>query len=120
MSDAQLEKNKLLWNDLRNETNVAAAIRQIADLGEQATTEGIRDREAIRKEMQMLRDASKEEYRILRKTLVGNGDPSHSVVARLERIEECLKDTKTNRDKFWWIVIPILLGQVVQFLMQLK
>jgi uncharacterized UBP type Zn finger protein len=119
MSDAHIERNKLLWNDLRNETNVAAAIRQIADLGEQATAESIRDREAIRKEMHMLREASKEEYRIVRKTLVGNGDPSHSVVARLERIEECLKDSKTNRDKFWWIVIPILLAQIVQFIMQL-
>lgn len=120
MSESNIEKNKILWTGVREETDIIAAIRLVADIGEQATSESIRDREAIRKEMLMLRDAFKEEYRTLSKTLVGNGDPSHSVVARLERIEECLKDTKTNRDKFWWIVIPILLGQVVQFLMQLK
>jgi len=119
MSDASIEKNKLLWNDLRKETNMPAAVLQAADIAEQAIAESIRDREAIRKEMHMLRDASKEEYQILRKTLVGNGDPSHSVVARLERIEEYLKETKTNRDKFWWIVIPILIGQVIQLLMNL-
>lgn len=120
MTESGLEKNKMLWESVRNETDVAAAIQLIADVGEQATTESIRDRAALRKEMYALRDAAKDDYYILRKTLVGNGDPTHSIVARLERIEECLRDSKVNRDKFWWVVIPLLLGQLVQFLMHLK
>lgn len=70
------KQSKLLWDAVRKEDDLAKAIQMAADIGESAINASIQDRIGIKAQLSELR-----------KVISGNGDPSHSIVTRLENIE---------------------------------
>lgn len=70
------KQSKLLWDAVRKEDDLAKAIQMAADIGESAVNASIQDRIGIKAQLSELR-----------KVISGNGDPSHSIVTRLENIE---------------------------------
>lgn len=70
------KQSKLLWDAVRKEDDLARAIQMAADIGESAINASIQDRIGIKAQLSELR-----------KVISGNGDPSHSIVTRLENIE---------------------------------
>ena len=70
------KQSKLLWDAVRKEDDLAKAIQMAADIGESAVNASIQDRIGIKAQLSELR-----------KIISGNGDPSHSIVTRLENIE---------------------------------
>lgn len=70
------KQSKLLWDAVRKEDDLARAIQMAADIGESAINASVQDRIGIKAQLSELR-----------KVISGNGDPSHSIVTRLENIE---------------------------------
>lgn len=68
---------------MRKEADAHKAIHMLADLGEDAVISSMSDRAEMRAQLIMLV-----------KILVGNGDPSHSMVNRVEDLECTLADLK--------------------------
>ena len=114
----QKEKNRLLWEQVRQEDDLVKAVHMIADLTEQAIDERICEFLDVRNQMSKYREEARLENRELRKVLLGNGDPSHSVVARLERIEESQKKQTENSSKVMWTVISAIVVQIVMYLLK--
>jgi len=71
------KQSKLLWDAIRKEKDLEKAVQMAADVGESAVNASIRDREGI-----------KVQLNELKKILSGNGDPSHSLISRLDNLEE--------------------------------
>lgn len=112
----QKEKNRLLWEQVRQEDDLVKAVHMIADLTEQAIDERNCEFLDVRNQMNAHREEARLENRELRKVLLGNGDPSHSVVARLERIEDCQKKQTENSSKVMWTVISAVVVQIIMYL----
>ena len=113
------EKIRLLWDQVRKETDTQQAVKMIADLTEQAVNERMSETSALREQIKKLDDDMSADFKSLQKALYGNGDPSHSILARLERIEERLCKSASNADKALWIVISAILVQVVLYLLKI-
>lgn len=90
----------------------------IANLSEQAITERICDNEEIVETIGALDTKLSTDIKELRKILFGNGEPSKSVVARLERIEENQKKSNDNVTKALWIMVSTVIGQVIMYLLK--
>ena len=114
-----IEKVRLLWDQVRKETDTQQAVKMIADLTEQAVNERMSETSALREQIKKLDDDTSADFKSLQKALYGNGDPSHSILARLERIEERLCKSASNADKALWIVISAILVQVVLYLLKI-
>lgn len=114
-----IEANKKLWESLKQEDEIAKAIHLAADLGELATRQSILDRAEIRKQLVEIRREAHEELKELRIHIMGNGDPSKGIKARLEVIEKCLLEDKQRKEKVWWIIIPIVITQIVTIILNL-
>ncbi len=71
------KQSKPLWDAIRKEKDLEKAVQMAADVGESAVNASIRDREGI-----------KVQLNELKKILSGNGDPSHSLISRLDNLEE--------------------------------
>lgn len=112
------EKVRLLWEQVRKETDLQQAVKMIADLTEQAVNERMSETEQLRQAIIKLTDDVRLDFRSLQKTLYGNGDPSHSILARLERIEEKICSSTDNANKAIWIVVSAILVQVVLYLLK--
>jgi hypothetical protein len=69
-------RNHDSWEHVRKEKDPAKAIRMAADVGEDAIRASIEDRDLIRADIHEIR-----------RLVAGNGDPTHSIIARVERIE---------------------------------
>lgn len=69
-------KTRLLWDAVKKETDALKAIRMTAEIGEEAILASEVDRVSI-----------KSQLADLRKILSGNGDPSHSIINRVEKID---------------------------------
>ena len=113
------EKVRLLWDQVRKETDIQQAVKMIADLGEQAVNERMAETSVLREQIKKLDDDMSADFKSLQKALYGNGDPSHSILARLERIEERLCKSASNADKALWIVISAILVQIVLYLLKI-
>ena len=114
-----IEQNKKLWESLKREEDIMEAIHSVADLGELVTRQSILDRVELRKQLLQIRQDSHNELKELRKEIMGNGDPSKGIKARLEAIEKCMLEEKTRKEKIWWVVIPIVITQIVTILINL-
>jgi len=90
----------------------------IADLSEQAVTEELLEITELKASIQKLDAGIRAELAQLQKVLYGNGDPSHSVIARLERIEEAQKKTSDNTSRVSWAVISAIIVQIVLYLLR--
>lgn len=115
---ANTQKVHLLWEQVRKETNLEEAIKMIADLGEQAVTEEIGEITELKASIKKLDADIHADLGHLQKVLYGNGDPSHSVIARLERIEEAQKKAAENYSKVSWIIISAIIVQIVLYLLE--
>lgn len=110
-------KVHLLWEQVRKETNLEEAIKMVADLEEQATIERVSEIAELRALIQRLDSDVDAKLKYLQKALYGNGDPSHSVVARLERIEEAQKKAADTAARVAWIVVSAVAVQIVLYLL---
>ena len=113
------EKVRLLWDQVRKETDLQQAVKMIADLTEQAVNERMSETASLRDMIRKLDDDVRNDFKQFQRALYGNGDPSHSILARLERIEERLCKSASNADKALWIVISAILVQVVLYLLKI-
>lgn len=111
------DKNRILWEQVRRETDPKEATLLIADFAEQAINEGINDREQLRQEIDKSNKELQSEIAGLRKVLQGNGDPSRSIIARLDRIEENQRKASDSVNKIVWIVVSAVLAQIVLYLL---
>lgn len=112
------EKVRLLWEQVRKETDLQQAVKMIADLTEQAVNERMTETSALHELIRKLDADVRSEFKSFQKTLYGNGDPSHSILARLERIEEKICSSTDNANKAIWIVVSAILVQVVLYLLK--
>jgi len=80
--------NKVLWDAVRSESDPIRAIALAADVGETVVAASLADRNAIR-----------EQLTAFRKVLSGNGDPSHSLLNRVENIENDMAEAKDELEK---------------------
>lgn len=113
------KKSEILWTQIRHQTDLQKAVLMIADVTEAAINESLDDRCNIRQLVIDSRKQSHDEYIELSTILKGNGNPSKSIIARLERIEENTAKSKSNYDKLIWIVIPIIVSNLLAVLFQL-
>ena len=72
-----LSKNHAKWEKIKSEQDASRAIGQIVDLADESC--GYREQES---------EAICKSVREINKALIGNGDPTNSIVARLKRIED--------------------------------
>ncbi len=112
------EKVKLLWEQVRKETDIPQAVKMIADLTEQAVNERMSETASLRDLIRKLDDDVSADYKQMQRVLYGNGDPSHSILARLERIEENMCKSADNANKAAWIVISAVIVQIVLYLLK--
>lgn len=112
------EKVRLLWESVRKEEDIHKAVKMIADLTEQAVKERMCETEQLRIAIDVLDTNVRAEFKRLDKIMYGNGDPSHSIIARLERIEEKICSSTDNANKAIWIVVSAILVQVVLYLLK--
>lgn len=107
------KKSEILWTQIRKEDDLREAVLMIADVTEAAINESYDDRCNIRQLVLESRKQSHDEYIELSTILKGNGNPSKSIIARLERIEENTAKSKANYDKLLWIVIPVVVSNLL-------
>lgn len=107
-----------MWDQVRKEDDLGKAIVMIANLTEQAVNERMSETEQIRSSIVKLNEDVHTDFRSIQKTLFGNGDPSHSIIARLERIEEMQCKASENVNKASWIVVSAIIVQVVMYLLK--
>lgn len=112
------EKVHLLWDQVRKEENLKEAVKMIADLTEQAVNERMNENSQLRDLIRKLDDDVRSDYKNVQRALYGNGDPTHSVIARLERIEENQCKSADNANKAIWIVISAILVQIVLYFLK--
>jgi len=115
-----ITNNKLLWEQVIKEAqeDMKAAVEMIAKYSEHAIAESMTDRENIRLAMAKAEQKQAEELGILRKVIQGNGDPSHSVIARLERIEEAQTKLHDALNKILWAIASTVTVQIVMYLLK--
>jgi len=92
------KKNSMIWETIRQEEDMQKALNMICDAAEEAIDESLSDRNSIRLEIEKVN-----------KTLCGNGDPSHSMIARLEDIEKYMATVS----KVLTALLLSVLGEIV-------
>lgn len=92
------KKNSMIWETIRQEEDMEKALIMICDAAEEAVEESLSDRDSIRLEIAKVN-----------KTLCGNGDPSHSMIARLEDIEKYMATVS----KVLTALLMVVLGEIV-------
>lgn len=112
------EKVRLLWDQVRKETDIQQAVKMIADLTEQAVNERMSETASLRDTIRKLDDDVRNDFKQFQRALYGNGDPSHSILARLERIEEKQCKALESANKVAWIVISAVVIQIVLYLLK--
>lgn len=92
------KKNSMIWETIRQEEDMQKALNMVCDAAEEAIEESLSDRDNIRLEIAKVN-----------KTLCGNGDPSHSMIARLEDIEKYMATVS----KVLTALLLTVLGEIV-------
>lgn len=111
--------NRLIWEQIRQEDDLARKVEMVTDATEMAIEESVQDRCEIRDAIRISREEAHKESVELSKILKGNGEPSKSIIARLERIEENSTKSKANLDKVLWMVVSVVLAELVLTLIRL-
>jgi len=112
------EKVRLLWEQVRKESDLQQAVKMVADLGEQAVIERMQETSDLRDLIRKLGDDVRNDFKQFQRALYGNGDPTHSIIARLERIEEKQCKASDNANKVAWVVISAVVVQIVLYLLR--
>ena len=112
------KNNKMLWEQVREEDDVGKAIRLIAEITECAIDDRLTVDEELRQAVLNVRLEAHEELKEIRKILLGNGDPSHSIISRLERIETKAAKSAESANKALWIVAGVVITQIVLYILQ--
>ena len=112
------DNNHLIWEQVRVEDDTVKAVRMIANISEQSINEMNCEFMDLSNQLKSQREQLHSEIAELRKVLLGNGDPSRSIVARLERIEAAQKKQEDNSSKVMWTVISAILVQIVMYLLR--
>lgn len=115
-----ITNNKLLWEQVIKEAqeDMKGAVEMIVKYSEHAIAESLTDRENIRLAMAKAEQKQAEELGNLRKVIQGNGDPSHSVITRLERIEEAQTKLHDALNKILWAIASTVTVQIVMYLLK--
>ena len=92
------KKNSMIWETIRQEEDMQKALDMVCAAAEEAIDESLSDRDSIRLELAKVN-----------KTLCGNGDPSHSIIARLEDIEKYMATV----GKVLTALLLTVLGEIV-------
>lgn len=111
-------KETMLWEQVRKEEDAKEAILMIADYTEAAINESIAYRKTLHDDITQTVNVLGDQIAELRKILQGNGDPTHSVIARLAKIEESQRKSSENANKAVWIVLSAVIVQVVLYLLK--
>ena len=98
------KKNSMIWETIRQEEDMQKALNMVCDATEEAIEESLSDRDSI-----------KDEVAKVNKTLCGNGDPSHSMIARLEDIEKYMSTVS----KVLTAILILVVGEAVMRLLGL-
>ena len=114
-----MTKSSLLWEQIRKETELPEKVDMIINATELAINESVKDRCSIRDAVNESRKESHAENVELSKILKGNGEPSKSVIARLERIEENSSKSKASMEKALWIIVSTFLSNLAIALFKL-
>lgn len=102
------EKNRIIWENVKCEDDIARAKDMIADGSQEAIADIYNQMTSI------CSDAAN-----VSKAVFGNGDPSESIVVRLKVVESDVKKIKDNFSKVLWIVITPLVVALVWALIRL-
>lgn len=102
------EKNKIIWENIRCEDDLARAKDMIAKGSEEAISDIYNQMTSICSD-----NAS------VSKAVFGNGDPSESIIVRLKVIETDMKKQKENYTKLAWIVITPMVIAIIWELIKL-
>ena len=98
------KKNSMIWETIRQEEDMQKALDMVCAAAEEAIDESLSDRDSIRLELAKVN-----------KTLCGNGDPSHSMIARLEDIEKYMATVS----KVLTAILILVVGEAVMRLLGL-
>lgn len=98
------KKNSMIWETIRQEEDMQKALNMVCEAAEEAIEESLSDRDNIRLEIAKVN-----------KTLCGNGDPSHSMIARLEDIEKYMSTVS----KVLTAILILVVGEAVMRLLGL-
>lgn len=102
------EKNKIIWENIKEEDDLNRAKNMIAKCSEEAIADIYNQMTSI------CSDAAS-----VSKAVFGNGDPSESLVARLKVVETDMKKQKENFNKLAWAVLTPLVIAIVWQLVKL-
>lgn len=102
------EKNRIIWENVKCEDDLARAKNMIADGSQEAIAD-------IYNQMTSICSDSAS----VSKAVFGNGEPSESIVVRLKVVETDMKKIKDNFTKVLWIVITPLTIALVWALIKL-
>lgn len=102
------EKNRIIWENIKEEDDLVRAKNMIANGSQEAISDIYNQMTSI------CADAAS-----VSKAVLGNGDPSESIVVRLKVVETDLKKIKDNFTKVLWIVITPLVVALVWALVKL-
>lgn len=102
------EKNRIIWENIKEEDDLVRAKNMIANGSQEAIADIYNQMTSI------CTDAAS-----VSKAVLGNGDPSESIVVRLKVVETDLKKIKDNFTKVLWIVITPLVVALVWALVKL-
>jgi hypothetical protein len=102
------EKNRIIWENIKEEDDLVRAKNMIANGSQEAIAD-------IYNQMTSICSDSAS----VSKAVLGNGDPSESIVVRLKVVETDLKKIKDNFTKVLWIVITPLVVALVWALVKL-
>jgi hypothetical protein len=105
--ESNKEKNHIMWEQVRKQADPMSAIKLTADVGEEAINSSIEDRSRLDLKIdecieKLGKDIKAELAKVIDKIdkvnlkLSGNGDPSHSIIARLEDLEETVAGLKAT------------------------
>lgn len=102
------EKNRIIWENVKEEDDLLHAKNMIATGVEQAVSDIYNQMTSI------CSDGAS-----VSKAVFGNGDPSESIVVRLRVVEADMKKMKDNFTKLAWIVVTPLTVALVWALIKL-
>jgi len=112
------EKIKLLWEQVRHEDDLHRAVNMIAELSEQEMSERMEDTLNLHKTIEQLDVNIRAELKSVEKVLYGNGDPTHSIIARLDKIEEQQHKFSESVNKLVWVIVSAVVVQIVLYLIR--
>lgn len=112
------EKIKLLWEQVRHEDDLHRAVNMIAELSEQEMSERMEDTLNLYKTIEQLDVNIRAELKSIEKVLYGNGDPTHSIIVRLDKIEEQQHKFSENVNKLVWVIVSAVVVQIVLYLIK--